>query len=204
MTETDIANMALSRLGERRISDISENSPSAISCRTHYEVVRDSLLRSHPWNFATARATLSATTTPEFKWAYAYTLPAGFLRLSTFNGKEADAAISEYRVEGNEILTDANSASITYVQKVSDPTLFDSLFLEVIVFRLASAIAMDITSEPTTRDNMEQLAAMRMQDASFVDANENKARVQSPTSERTSRVRGIPQGLAYPYDTQNP
>jgi len=204
MTETDVANMALSRLGEKRISAISENSPSAISCRTHYEAVRDSLLRAHPWNFAAARASLSATDTPAFKWAYAYTLPADFLRLSTFNGIEAAMATADYRIEGGELLTDEETAKITYVRQVTDPTQFDSLFVEVIVFRLASAIAMDVTSEPSKRDEMEQLAAFRLSSASFVDANENRARVSSPLSEMTARVRGIPQGLVYPYDTQNP
>lgn len=192
--------MALSRLGEKSISDISENSARAISCRTHYETVRDSLLRSHPWNFAAARASLSQTTTPAFKWAYAYVLPSDFLRLLTFNGVEAAMSTAEYRIEGGELLTDIEEARITYVRRVTDPTQFDSVFVEVIVFRLASAVAMDVTSEPAKRDEMEALAGMRMRGASFVDANENRARVSSPLSEMTSRVRGIPQGLVYPYE----
>ena len=110
--------------------------------------------------------------------------------------------VSDYRIEGAELLTDEDSAKITYVRRVTDPTQFDSLFVEVIVFRLASAIAMDITSEPAKRNEMEALAQNRMSGASFVDANENRARVSSPISEMTARVRGIPTGLTYPYNNE--
>ena len=201
MTETDVANMALSRLGEESISNITDNDTRAISCRVHYELVRDALLRSHPWNFATARAELSATTTPPFKWDYAFILPDDFLRLITFNGVDAAMAVYEYTLEEGKILTEASSAKITYVKKITDPTLFDPLFTEVLTFRLASAIAMDITSEPSKRDEMEILAEQRLQKATFTDAGERRARVANPVSEMTARVRGIPDGLIWPYTT---
>lgn len=177
MTNTDLANMALSRLGEPRISDIAENTPAAISCRENLELVRDSLLRSHPWNFAMARAELSQGETPVFGWEYSYALPADILRLMTFNGVQASMCAADFTIEAGYLLTDVEEAKVTYVRRVVDPTLFDPLFVEVLVFRLAAGIAMDVTATQEKRDAMEALAAQRLSGASFVDAGERRVQV---------------------------
>lgn len=199
MTPTDICNMALSRLGEPRISDIDENTPRGISCRTHYEVVRDSLLRSHPWNFAVSRALLSqSATAPAFGFSYAYALPSDFLRLMTLNGIQAEMCVSEYTLESGQILTYSDEAKITYVRRVTDPTAYDPIFLEVLAFRLASAVAMDITSDLEKRDSMEQFAALRLSAATFTDSGENKARIAPTTQGLTYRMRGLPDQFLNP------
>lgn len=199
MTPTDIANMALSRLGEPRISDIDENTPRGISCRTHYEVVRDSLLRSHPWNFAVSRALLTqSATAPAFGFSFAYALPTDFLRLMTLNGIQAEMCVSEYTLESGQILTYSDEAKITYVRRVIDPTAYDPIFLEVLAFRLASAVAMDVTSDLEKRDSMEQLAALRMSAATFTDSGENKARIAPTTQGLTYRMRGLPDQFINP------
>lgn len=182
-TVTDIANQALSRLGEPRISSIEENSPNAIVCRQHYETVRDALLRSHQWNFAADRAELSRLDeAPSFGWAYAYQLPEGCLRLNTLNGAEARSVQNTFVIEGDKLLTDSGKAQVTFVRLVEDPTKFDAIFTETLALRLAAAIAMEVTGSPERQAHMEQLAAMRLADANFADANETKPRVLSPLS----------------------
>ncbi|WP_338285174.1 hypothetical protein [Luteolibacter sp. LG18] len=58
MTKTEISNLALSRLGARRVVDVdADTTPEARSCALHFNVVRDDLLRRHHWNFALARKT---------------------------------------------------------------------------------------------------------------------------------------------------
>ena len=64
MTPTDICNIALSRLGQAAINDIEEHSRDAIACRAHFESVRDSLLRSHAWGFATGARSFPRPTLP--------------------------------------------------------------------------------------------------------------------------------------------
>lgn len=192
MTPTDIANMALSRLGEPRLSSIEENTPTAISCRQHFETVRDSLLRTHAWNFATTRAQLSLTTTPAFGWDFAYTLPADFLRLCTFNGRQAKMCASEFVLEGGLLLADVEEARVTYVRRLTDLTIADPCFIETLVFRLASAIALDVTNSSTKRDEMEAMGLRRLSDASFFDAAEYPVEIVSPLTSGLASVRGIP------------
>jgi hypothetical protein len=199
MTPTDICNMALSRLGEPRISDIDENTPRAISCRAHFDVVRDSLLRSHPWNFAVSRALLTqSATAPVFGFDFAYALPSDFLRLMTLNGIQADMCVSDFTLESGQLLTYADEAKITYVRRVIDPTAYDPIFLEVLAFRLASAVAMDVTSDIERRNSMEQLAALRLAAATFTDSGENRARIAPTTQGLTFRMRGLPDQFINP------
>jgi hypothetical protein len=55
MTKTQIANLALSHLGEPAATDIDVDSTTAATvCRTHYDNTLATLLETHPWNFARA------------------------------------------------------------------------------------------------------------------------------------------------------
>lgn len=191
MTNTDLANMALSRIGERRISDFSENTPAAIACRENLELVRDSLLRAHQWNFAITRADLSQGPTPAFRWKYGYPVPADFLRLVTINGRDASKHPDDYDFESGVILTNDAEALVKYVRRVVDPSLFDPMFIDVLVYRLAAAIALPITSDIQKRDSMEILAEERMKRATFVDAGERKAIVADPLEGFAARTRSL-------------
>jgi hypothetical protein len=191
MTPTDIANQALSRLGQSLVSDLSENSPSAIVCRTHYEAVRDSLLRQHPWNFAVARAQLTESdTAPAFGWDHQYALPADCLRILTLNGVQAAMCASDFETESGYLLTDAVEAKITYVRRVVDPSLFDPIFVEVFVHRLGGAIAVALTGSEQKRNELEALASEKMREATFADVGERRATVKSPVINRLAGAPG--------------
>jgi hypothetical protein len=55
-TAVSICNMALGLLGaDGTITALTDNTQNARICNLFYEPARQTLLRSHPWNFATAR-----------------------------------------------------------------------------------------------------------------------------------------------------
>src|SRR3546814_4634282 len=81
---TGICNSALAKIGAARITALGEASRNASLCAELYDKCRDDLLRAHSWNFATARAKLArADTAPAFGPAYAYALPADWIRCVT-------------------------------------------------------------------------------------------------------------------------
>lgn len=144
MTNTDICNMALGKIGSKRIknlADTNENTPEAIQCRLHFEQTRDSLIRSHYWRFASARAELTQDSTdPDFEWDNQFILPDDFMRLKSVFGDNFTPTGNltvTFAIEGQRILTNEDSASIRYIKKVEDPTEFDSLFVEILVLQLA-------------------------------------------------------------------
>ena len=81
-SETSIANMALGRIGSKRLNDIdADTTVEAILCRLHYEQARNELLQSHVWRFALARSVLSEdTNTPDFQWDHQFDLPVDYFR----------------------------------------------------------------------------------------------------------------------------
>lgn len=173
MTETDIANRALSLLGEPAILSLDDGTAAARALGIHYEQVRDSLLRSHAWDFAIERVELSrAADDPPFGWQYQFPLPADFLRLETFNMVEAGACQSSFAVEGGMLVTNSSSAQITYVARVTDPGQWDALFADVLAHRLAAAACVQITGSDGRKQNLDRHSERRLKEARMVDANQ--------------------------------
>jgi len=158
ISDTSICNMALGRIGANRINDLSdtsEDSAPAIHCRLHYEQTRDAQLRSGIWKFAITRATLSVNTVaPDFGFDNAYDLPADFLRMINVfedNNNGEDVTRYTYRIEGDQILSDEDDMEIRYVKRVTDPTAFDPLFVEVLVLQLALKLVMPLSQDKALR-----------------------------------------------------
>ena len=81
-SETDIANSALAEIGARRITSLSDDSDSVRVCKEQFNNIRDSLLESHPWNFAIKRLQLGKlATSPEFGFDNQFQLPSDCLRV---------------------------------------------------------------------------------------------------------------------------
>lgn len=164
---TLICNRALQIIGERRITNITEDSPQARDLNVAYEPLRDALLRSYFWNFAIKRARLAASVdTPEFGWNYQYPMPADFLRLiPDFE--------YEYQVEGSTILSnDSGPLDIRYIRRVTDPNAFDPLFAEALSAKLASELAEIRTQSNSKKEYAEQLFREKITEARRVSAFE--------------------------------
>jgi len=77
-TSVSICSNALLRLGAQTIASLSESNDRARLAANLYETVRDSTLRSHPWNCAVKRVVLAPDTdVPAFDFAAQFTLPRG-------------------------------------------------------------------------------------------------------------------------------
>lgn len=187
MNITQLCNKALANLGEGRITDYHESSVLAEFCRTHYEFERDSLLRMHRWNFARDRAELSRLTPdPPFEWAYRYQLPADCLRVLELNGVDAGVYSSAFSIEQKELLTNSSQAQIIYTKRVTDPNLYDSLFVEVFAFKLAAALCQQVKGSTSEKGALLQMGNAVLSEAGFVDAVEDRPKVIPPW--RNSRI----------------
>lgn len=139
---TDICNMALGKLGAGQIvnlADTAENTPEAIQCRLHFEQTRDALIRSHLWRFASARESLTEnSSSPSFEFDNQFDLPDDFMRhKSVWDGVDHRNTRVTFAIEGDLLLTNSDSIDLRYIKKVTDPTKFDSLFVEVLILKLA-------------------------------------------------------------------
>ena len=152
-SEVDIANLALSHLGDDASVasfDPPEGSPQAEHCARFYPIARDSLLEMHAWTFATTTTTTALTPLGDATgaWLYGYALPSGCLRpLKIFqSGWAEDSWIDtfdvEARTEGQEIiLANIDAAYLRYTRRVTDTSKFSPLFVDALSWLLASMLA---------------------------------------------------------------
>lgn len=175
-SKVDIANYALGQVGAQTITSFADDSAEARAVNLLYDSVRDATLRSHPWNFAIARARLARLTeTPAFTWSYYYQLPADFLRLLEVNPSTRDP----YRLEGNRIATNASTCEIVYVRRIEDETQFDPLFVQAFATRLAIELAQTLGNAQGAQlvAQLWEQYRLKIAEARSTDAMENPPEV---------------------------
>jgi hypothetical protein len=153
-SEVQICNMALNMVGGLPITSLSASpgTPESRACDSLYAMLRDELLSSHPWNFAIARADISAQVepTPAFGWEYAYTLPADLLRAWEIYGTDA-----EFEIEGNQLLTDQEEEIyLVYIKQQTTTGRFSPSFCTCLAVRIAAELAGKLKNDQKQRSNL--------------------------------------------------
>ena len=173
--ETDIINAAFDLLDEEVAIDPSDDRAPVRWMKRNYPLVRDAILRRHPWNFAVARASLpELSDEPAFGWKRQFQLPANCLRLLplTWQGKMNGEPI-KHEVEGRRILTNAEAPlKIRYIRRVEDTSLFDPLFVQLLAAELAVRAANWITGKQSYAERLGQMVAQLNEQATLLDALE--------------------------------
>lgn len=154
-SEVDICNRALQKLGAKRITSLSDDSTNARACNASYEIVRDAELRSHPWTFATARASLAADSTePDWGRENSFTLPSDYINILPPYPEDNMESL-DWEVEGGKIYTDDSAPLyIRYTSRVSDTSLFDSLFIEALAASLAFEMCEELTQSNSKKESL--------------------------------------------------
>lgn len=174
-SDVEICNRALDAIGARIITSLTDGTREAGLCARYYEQVRDDILRSHPWNCATKRASLAASVTaPAHGFAYAYPLPSDCLRVVEVAGEDEDGGA--WQVEAGSIVTDLTAPlNIRYIYRVEAAVLLDPLLVSAIAARLAMELAQPLTGSAEMRQRMEQEFRTRLRAARSADGQEGTA-----------------------------
>lgn len=172
----EICNRALQKLGAKRITSLTQDTPNARSCNVAYEVLKKAELRSHPWNFAIKRAELAADATdPDWGRSKSFTLPEDFLRLLDDYPEDLSNS-KDWQIEGRKIITDDSAPLyIRYIYDVTDPNEFDALFSEALSSRLAMELCEEITQSNSKIATMESMYTKTIREARRINAIENVA-----------------------------
>lgn len=183
-SNTDIANRALQKLGEARVSSVfpPDALKSARAVNAAFDIVRDNELRAHWWNFAKARTTLPADTVgPDFGYVYQYTLPADCLRVRVVGNMRQSLGLLNYRtgleklyaIEGRKILTDLTAPlALEYTARVSDTSLWDACFVEAFACKLAEEICYEITQSDSRYESLRRDYKRAIREAVLANAIE--------------------------------
>ncbi len=173
--ETDVINVALRLVGASPIISRDDGTTPANTVDDLYDEVRDDLLRSHPWNFATKRVQLAeSATAPTFEFDHAYALPNNWLRTISVHDNDAGHSTILFREEqvANQrvIVTSSDEVWLRYVAEVDDPNLMTADFRRALATALARDLAIPLASSNTLRDQLSTEASRTLARARSSDA----------------------------------
>lgn len=189
MASSDVAicNLALTKLGDLRITALSDNTKPARELNAVYGMLRDKLQRTYNWRFCVKRAQLAAdVAAPLFDFISQYTAPADLLRIlqvgTYFPSPDLSDLIGsggqEWVLEGGKILTrDSGQLNIRYLARITETTRFDPSFDDAFSALLAYNVC-----EALTQSDAKKNAALRDYRMAVMDAVKSNAIENPPES----------------------
>jgi hypothetical protein len=102
-------------------------------------------------------------------------LPSDFIRLISIGGVDETDKELDYDIEGREILYNgaaAASINIRYIADVTDVNLWDALFRDLMVLRLAMKIVFKLTKSTADVDRINKLYTLAIPSAISIDGQE--------------------------------
>jgi hypothetical protein len=191
-TNTDLANHALSMLGEMPIASIDEvGSKPARLCKQFAETAVAEVLSLGRWNRSTLRATLAqASPAPSSGLSFYYQLPADCLRVLEINGEQWGTSDEYFELEGMMLASDSSTCTIRYIAKVPIGML-GALLQQAITCRLAAKLAVPLQGSAEKAQQMEGSFRRALGEARQVDAQECGSRENPAWSRIMGRSRLI-------------
>lgn len=166
-----LCSRALLKLGANTIASFDEGTTEAEVAANLYPMVRDSLLSSHPWNFATGQLTLPRLgATPVADFSYAFQLPADFLRALSAGAGRFGRGL-EYRIVEKRLHANAEKVTLTYIfrpAEISFPPFFD----HALITRLAAEFCLPLTESTSRAELLARFAETEVRRARLIDAQE--------------------------------
>jgi len=204
-SEVDIANRALSKLGEARITSLTDNNKPARAMNARYTFLRDAELMAYPWRFAVKRVQLAAlTSTPDWGYSVMYQVPSDNIKTISVGGAAINAGAigvmyeaSGYRtaeeapyeiIEGYIHTNLSAPLDYEYIAKITDSGQFHPLFVEALACRLAADAADELTGSPGKMDRAELSYKETIKEARRSDALMRPPRRRNANSWIESRV----------------
>ena len=151
VSETSICNQALSWLGQVNISSLDERSRSAEWMKSNYAFIRDAVLESRLWTFATARQRSDSTTSSTWGSQYSHAVPLGWLSVKQVYTDVSASDESNWKMskgwtrEGNNVQAKDSTVYMRGIIRVVDTASYTPMFVQVLAARIAADASIPLT-----------------------------------------------------------
>lgn len=185
MTEVDVINMALAKLGQPQLTPkvyAEQLNQPAQACKLFFGQARDSLLRRHNWSFAMELFQSKGEQDGTGKWQHH--IPVESNRIVTVM-EPGGSKIEHYTIAGRRIICGHANIWVAFVMKEPAMEFWDALFTECVVVRLAAYLAGSICQNPSLENQLVQQLEQTIfpraitADAREVLSNENHVGVKN-------------------------
>lgn len=172
LSDIGLCARALVKIGASPITSFEEGTAQSEIAAALYEQMRDSLLSAYAWSFATGQIKLPCASQPPCAdYAYAYELPADFLRaLSAGNAMRARGL--NYRIMSAQLHTNASEVILTYIYR-PDEQSFPPYFDSVLIAHLAAEFCIPITENTSRWESLHKRAQDEFKRARQIDAQQD-------------------------------
>jgi len=167
-----ICSRALLKLGAASIASFDDGTAEAEITGNLYEGVRDALLSTHPWNFATGQVALARLAVePVADFAYAFQLPGDFLRaLSVGHGGAGRGVI--YRIAERRLHTNSPDVVLSYIFRPVESE-YPPFFAQLLVARLAAEFCIPLTESTSRAESLLKIFESDLRRARNIDAQQD-------------------------------
>lgn len=169
-----LCSRALLMIGAASLSSFDDGTAEAEVAANLFPSLRDALLSSHPWNFATRTAWLARLAeAPAADFEAAFALPDDCLRaLSAGLGPASRGLV--YRVAGRALHCDGDVVVLRYLARVGEES-FPAFFDQALIARLAAEFCLPLTESTSRAEFLIRLADEEARRARLIDAQEHTA-----------------------------
>ena len=169
--KTEICNIALRRIGVRPVNNVdSDTSTAATEIKAVWDLAVQAVLRVQEWNFATKVTPLAELSNESvLGWDHIYIYPADCaiiwsvedaVSIRSASVQHKWKALLSPDTNTPVIATDVDGAYAKYTAVVTDPTKWDSVYVDALAWRLAYDVCQRLVSNSSM---FQKCAAMYSQ-----------------------------------------
>ena len=194
-TETQIANIALSWMGQSLINSLSDSQNEARVMNANYAVSRDKVVGEHAWSFALRREVLTPlAAVPVFGDGNQFQIPSDVLRVYRVYRPSSNLQTSELQSarwvrEGDKIVSPELTVWAHFIIRVTNTNLFNASFAQALAARLAADTCMTFTENRLLFEQLEAMYSEKLADALASDGSQGRTEVMRSTRLTGARKR---------------
>lgn len=174
-TELQIVNRALRLLGDDPLTEAEWAAQTLRRAQLAYEYLeeaRRNTLTEYPWDFATVYTTLTADAeAPAWGYDYRYAIPALSLRVIQTEGD------TTFRRSASWLLSNESSLNVTYIEDVTDFSLFPEHLAAAVAAQLALKLCEGDTGKGDLFRRLGEIYQHELTRAKAIEGHEGTPRV---------------------------
>jgi len=177
MTDIQICNLALARLGDSRITALTDATAQAQYCSLFYTQTVEELQAEFDWQFCRKQVSLTSGTAPLTGYSTQYALPTDFIRAIRLGNIDASENFGTWEIVGTNLHTNLTSpVALDYIANITTTTSFPAIFTELLSIKLAAVLAMPLTGSKDLFTQLAEVYGATLQKPAFLHATERVGR----------------------------
>lgn len=187
MTDVQICNLALARLGDARITTLADATAQAQYCTLFYTQTVAELQAEFDWQFCRKQVSLTNGSSPLGGYTYQYDLPADYIRSFRLANIDESENFGQWEILSTYLQTNfASPVTLDYIANITDASKYPAIFTELLAVKLAGVLAMPLTgSKDLFKQTVELYMAMLGKPA-FANATEKTQAARTTTGALTA------------------